>query len=86
MTSATMCSEICGDGIISAAQTCDDRNSNSGDGCSSLCLIEAGYSCVGTSNSTCSPICGDGKVISPETCDDGPNDNIGCNSTCKGFV
>ena len=30
----------CGDGIVSAAETCDDKNTTDNDGCSSVCLIE----------------------------------------------
>lgn len=31
---------VCGDGFITIGETCDDGNSNSGDGCSSACQIE----------------------------------------------
>jgi cysteine-rich repeat protein len=46
---------VCGDGLISGGETCDDSNQLSGDGCSSACLIETGYICVGQP-SVCSPI------------------------------
>jgi cysteine-rich repeat protein len=42
---------------------CDDGNFNDGDGCSSNCSIEIGFSCTGGNFSvsdTCSEICGDG--------------------------
>ena len=32
---------ICGNGIVEPGEQCDDGNLNDGDGCSSLCLIEA---------------------------------------------
>jgi len=38
----------CGNGSISGIEQCDDANSASGDGCSSQCKIEAGYTCTGT--------------------------------------
>ncbi len=31
----------CGDGILAAAEQCDDGNVNNGDGCSSVCVVEA---------------------------------------------
>ena len=39
----------CGDGIVQTGETCDDTTSGnpvSGDGCSSTCQIEPGYTCV----------------------------------------
>ena len=36
---------FCGDDIITSPETCDDGNSVSGDGCSSVCMIEEN-SCV----------------------------------------
>lgn len=36
---------VCGNGLITGAETCDDRNTDSGDGCSSLCAVEDGYTC-----------------------------------------
>ena len=39
------CYEICGDGILVKHQ-CDDGNLVNGDGCSSACGLELGYSCV----------------------------------------
>jgi cysteine-rich repeat protein len=38
---------VCGDGIVSSAETCDDGNTVSGDGCSDDCAtVEAGYQCA----------------------------------------
>jgi len=37
----------CGNNIIETGETCDDGNSDSGDGCSSLCSVETGYVCGG---------------------------------------
>jgi cysteine-rich repeat protein len=38
----------CGNGITTAAEACDDGDATGGDGCSASCLIEAGFSCLGT--------------------------------------
>lgn len=84
LTNPSVCTEICGDGVKTGSQACDDGPPNSGDGCSATCTIELGYSCTGSAPSLCKPICGDGRVITPETCDDGINDTVGCNSTCDG--
>ncbi|WP_395053684.1 DUF4215 domain-containing protein [Flavobacterium sp.] len=73
---------ICGNGIISGSETCDDGNTTSNDGCNSTCNVETGYICVGTP-SNCSSICGDGIIVTPEQCDDGNLTNgDGCNSSC----
>ena len=40
--------EICGDGLYLGLLECDDGNTYSGDGCSSTCTIEKGYSCAHT--------------------------------------
>jgi len=77
---------VCGNSIISGAETCDDGNVISGDGCSSLCKKETGWTCTGQP-SACSQvvtsICGNGIISGAETCDDG---NIisadGCSSLC----
>jgi cysteine-rich repeat protein len=72
----------CGDGVIEGSETCDDDNTNNGDGCSSSCSIESGYSCSGTP-STCTVDCGDGLIRGSEECDDGDtSSNDGCDSSC----
>ncbi len=40
----------CGNGVIDSGlgETCDDSNTNSSDGCSSVCQVEFGYTCAGT--------------------------------------
>lgn len=40
---------ICGDGLIEAPETCDDKNIMDGDGCSAECLTEPGPTCPGFS-------------------------------------
>lgn len=39
--------EFCGNGLIEAAETCDDKNIANGDGCSAVCAVEPEYSCAG---------------------------------------
>jgi cysteine-rich repeat protein len=75
----------CGDKLIisNLGEDCDDGNTASGDGCSSVCKLEAGFTCTGMPT-TCVARCGDGIVTSLEKCDDG---NIeggdGCSGICK---
>lgn len=38
----TVAGPMCGDGIVNAAEDCDDGNTTSGDGCSSSCMLEGG--------------------------------------------
>ena len=68
--SSTGCAARCGDGIIEPGEACDDGDVISGDGCSSTCQVETGYSCSGAP-STCTVVCGNGIITAPETCDDG---------------
>ena len=42
------CNEICGDGLLIKYQ-CDDGNRRNGDGCSSNCIIEKGWTCTNSS-------------------------------------
>lgn len=61
----------CGDGAVTAPETCDDGNTVSGDGCSATCVVEA------------APACGDGNLTAPEECDDGNRvSGDGCSATC----
>lgn len=57
-----------------------------GDGCSSVCTVEIGWTCGGGTNAgydTCTPICGDGLIRGVEGCDDGNlKSGDGCKSTC----
>lgn len=38
---------VCGDGVISGSESCDDSKTQSGDGCSSTCAVENGWTCTG---------------------------------------
>lgn len=78
---------VCGNGVRENGESCDDGNVVPGDGCSSACTVEAGWTC---STDGCSrdpepviTVCGNGILEDGEDCDDGnvaPDD--GCSATC----
>jgi cysteine-rich repeat protein len=76
----------CGDGVIdrNRGESCDDNNPSDGDGCSSTCAVEEGFSCVGAP-STCEPsTCGDGVLDATEACDQGDVEaGDGCDAQCQ---
>lgn len=49
------CTAACGDGHHDAAEACDDGNRADGDGCSSVCQIETGFSCIDQKRSASIP-------------------------------
>jgi fibro-slime domain-containing protein len=65
------CTPICGDGIVTAGEECDDGENDGGyEECFSGCVL-------GDS-------CGDGIVQADEDCDDGNRiDDDGCGSSCR---
>ncbi|MEO5729012.1 MAG: DVUA0089 family protein, partial [Byssovorax sp.] len=75
---------VCGDGVKSAGEACEDGNTADGDGCTSTCQVQTGYTCNAATPSVCTAICGDGLKLGAETCDDGNVINTdGCSSTCQ---
>jgi fibro-slime domain-containing protein len=76
----------CGDGALNDDEQCDDGGTESGDGCSSNCLVvEQGYACP-SPGSRCelAAICGDGLLILGEQCDDGnAMGGDGCTQNCQ---
>lgn len=77
----TDCSALCGNSVIEAGESCDDGNTNNGDGCNSSCQPEGGWSCNGASPTVCQR-CGDGVIQGTETCDDSNTaSGDGCSST-----
>lgn len=44
-TSAPYCRKICGDGIYTDKESCDDGNKNNLDGCNYNCVTETGWTC-----------------------------------------
>jgi len=75
---------VCGNGILTSNEACDDGNTVSGDGCSGDCkTIEPGWQCR-MPGKPCTPQCGDGVITSNEMCDDGNTvSGDGCSATCK---
>src|SRR5207244_7977927 len=60
---------LCGNGLVEAAEECDDGNTTDGDGCDSNCTFTG---------------CGNGIVTAGETCDDGNTlDGDCCSSACQ---
>ncbi|MFS8068731.1 MAG: DUF4215 domain-containing protein, partial [Byssovorax sp.] len=73
----------CGDGIKSVGEACEDGNTADGDGCTSTCQVQTGYTCNAATPSVCTTICGDGLKLGAEACDDGNLVSTdGCSSTC----
>ena len=65
---------VCGDSVMEEWEQCDDGNTDDGDGCDSLCMVEI------TGNNG---RCGDGNIDSGEECDDGNTDNgDNCSAAC----
>ncbi|HET6149783.1 MAG TPA: DUF4215 domain-containing protein [Polyangia bacterium] len=77
---------VCGDGIRTDDEACDDHNTTADDGCAADCrTVDPGYSCIPIGK-PCHRIarCGDGTVVLPELCDDGNTTaGDGCSATCK---
>ncbi|MFA7718138.1 MAG: myxococcus cysteine-rich repeat containing protein, partial [Candidatus Absconditabacterales bacterium] len=48
------CMTTCGNGIQEGTEACDDGNTDNGDGCSSICIVESGYTCSSDFTSTAS--------------------------------
>lgn len=73
---------VCGDGLSTGDERCDDGAVVSGDGCSSACQVELGWVCPG--GAACRrTVCGDSVREGAEGCDDGntlPYD--GCGPSC----
>lgn len=71
-----VCRAVCGDGVLSPGEVCDDGNNIDGDGCSADC------------QSTAPPaeLCGNGIVDPGETCDEGANNGkagYSCGVDCQ---
>jgi cysteine-rich repeat protein len=78
------CRNVCGNGVLTTGEVCDDGNTTNGDGCSSSCMPESGWTCTTGSPSLCTPVCGDGVRRGAETCDDGnATGGDGCSDTCR---
>ncbi len=82
---------ICGNTVVEGAETCDDGDTDNGDGCSSLCSVEGGGGNGGGGAAAPDPVvppppvaqCQNGIVEAGEACDDGNNiDNDACSNGC----
>ncbi|HEX9620309.1 MAG TPA: DUF4215 domain-containing protein [Polyangiaceae bacterium] len=74
--------DVCGDGLRSPTEQCDDHNWDDGDGCNADCLLEAGWVCP-SAGKKCVPKCGDGLLTDFEECEDGNADGgDGCSAAC----
>lgn len=78
--------DVCGDGILTQGEACDDGNTASGDGCRADCsATEPGYSC-NPPGIACQElvVCGDRIVAPSEQCDDGGTTaGDGCSARCQ---
>ncbi|MBO4349834.1 MAG: DUF4886 domain-containing protein, partial [Proteobacteria bacterium] len=81
---------VCGDGELAEGEDCDDGNTEDGDGCTSDCHTEEGWTCSEPGQPcTQEPVetqevCGDGTLAEGEECDDDNTaDGDGCSSQCK---
>lgn len=75
----------CGDGIIERSEQCDDGNTDSGDGCSRICQIEANWDCP-TEGEACTylGVCGNGILTTNKVCDDSNTESDdGCSGDCQ---
>ena len=75
----------CGNSSKDFGEGCDDGNTTNGDGCNSLCQIEADWTCPNPGQ-PCQylGVCGNGVLTSNKECDDGnTKGGDGCSSTCK---
>ena len=83
--SPSVCTPIWGDGLLLGTETCDDNNVVDGEGCSSLCQIETGWTCDGLSPTSWTEIWGDNLLFATSTLiwDDGNTvNNDGWASDC----
>jgi fibro-slime domain-containing protein len=73
-TSPSDCTPICGDGVVTAGEECDDGVNDGGyEECAAGCVL--------------GPRCGDGIVQDDEDCDDGNRrDGDKCGSSCRNLV
>jgi cysteine-rich repeat protein len=58
------CTTTCGDGNVDPTEACDDGNLRDGDGCSSTCKLESGFTCQATAISETVPCAtGNGQCL-----------------------
>ncbi|WP_163999095.1 DUF4215 domain-containing protein [Pyxidicoccus caerfyrddinensis] len=75
---------VCGDGVRQPPETCDDRNTTSGDGCNAECTEEPGWNCPQSGGRCRAAQCGDGIIAGDEECEDGnATAGDGCSTQCR---
>ncbi len=67
---------VCGNGALEAGETCDDGNTQNGDGCSATCDTEAIVPPAPVP--VPEPVCGNGVKEGAEICDDGNTETEAC--------
>jgi cysteine-rich repeat protein len=76
---------VCGNGKLEPGELCDDKNTQSGDGCSSNCVeVDDNYLCL-EEGKPCEryQTCGNGIIEGTEACDDkNTKDDDGCSKAC----
>ena len=84
------CQTVCGDGLWAGWEECDDGNEVDGDGCSSMCVVEEGWTC---SFSTCgllwpgaAQVCGDGLRVARSGGRGGEGDWAGMGRRRRGSI
>ncbi len=65
----SQCVSTCGNSIRETGETCDDGDTDAGDGCSAVCQTESGWTCDLSSPNLCTTTCGDHLVAGAEECD-----------------
>jgi cysteine-rich repeat protein len=73
----------CGNSRVNVGEVCDDGNTDDGDGCSSTCTVEDGFTCTTDEPNVCTTTCGDGIIAGAEACDDtNAAGGDGCSASC----
>ncbi len=85
-----VCIDLCGNGVVDAGESCDDRNNSDTDTCTNACRIRCLIGTLCPDGRSCpvhgvcpAGLCGDGRIDAEEQCDDG-NTIAGdaCSPTC----
>ena len=76
---------VCGDGVVTAPESCDDGGTEPGDGCSATCVRDDDFACPEPGEPCVRVVtCGNGRIEGHETCDDGNTAaDDGCATTCQ---
>jgi cysteine-rich repeat protein len=81
------CDGPCGDGVLGSGEECDDGNCKDGDGCSSMCMVEAycgdGFCDAGEDRCNCPADCGLPEVTEANLCTDGIDNDCDSLTDCR---